>query len=55
MVPYTTNQSSQVGCLAQTGFAAFVKGVQLISGSHLAETDQLSPTNLPKWYTCHLI
>ncbi len=29
---YTTRQGSGVSCLAQTGFAAFGKGVQLISG-----------------------
>ncbi len=29
-------------CLAKTGFAAFGKGVQLISGSPYAETEQLS-------------
>ncbi len=29
---YTTRQGSRVSCLAQTGFAAFGKGVQLISG-----------------------
>ncbi len=29
---------SQVSCLAQTDFAAFGKGVQLISGSSYAET-----------------
>ncbi len=35
-------QSRRVSCLAQTGFAAFSKGVQLISGSPYAETEQLS-------------
>ncbi len=29
---YTTRQGSRVSCVAQTGFAAFGKGVQLISG-----------------------
>ncbi len=36
---YTTRQGSQVSCLTQTGFAAFGKGVQLISGFLYAETD----------------
>ncbi len=39
---YTTRQSSRVSCVAQTGFAAFGKGVQLISGSPYSETEQLS-------------
>ncbi len=39
---YTTRQGSRDSCLAQTGFAAFDKGVQLISGSPYAETEQLS-------------
>ncbi len=34
-------------CLAQTGFAAFGKGVQLISGSPYAETTTF-PINLAK-------
>ncbi len=33
--------------LAQTGFAAFGKGVQLISGSPYAETEQLSRLTSP--------
>ncbi len=37
---YTTRQGSRVSCVAQTGFAAFGKGVQLISGSPYAETEQ---------------
>ncbi len=52
---YTTRQGSRVSCLAQTGFAAFDKGVQLISGSPYAETEQLShlliihsPLTLPR-------
>ncbi len=39
---YTTRQGSRVSCLAQTGFAAFGNGVQLISGSPYAETEQLA-------------
>ncbi len=39
---YTTRLGTRVSCLAQTGFAAFGKGVQLISGSPYAETEQLS-------------
>ncbi len=38
---YTTRQGSRVSCLVQTGFAAFGKGVQLISGSAYDETEQL--------------
>ncbi len=44
---YTTRQGSRVSCVAQTGFAAFVKGVQLISGSPYAETEQLSRLTSP--------
>ncbi len=44
---YTTRQGSRVSCLAQVGFAAFGKGVQLISGSPYAETEQLSRLTLP--------
>ncbi len=33
-------QGSRASCLAQSGFAAFGKGVQLISGSPYAETEQ---------------
>ncbi len=43
----TTRQGSRVSCLAQTGFAAFVKGVQLISGSPFTETEQLSRLTSP--------
>ncbi len=39
---YTTKQGSRGSWLAQTGFAAFGKGVQLIGGSPYAETEQLS-------------
>ncbi len=40
---YAIKQGSRVSCLAQTGFAAsFGEGVQLISGSPYAETEQLS-------------
>ncbi len=39
---YTTRQGSRVSCEAQTGFAAFGKRVQLISGSPYGETEQLS-------------
>ncbi len=35
---YTTKQGSRVGWVAQTGFAAFGKAVQLISGSPYDET-----------------
>ncbi len=53
----TTRQGSRVSCLAQTGFAAFGKGVQLISGSPYAETElfRTFPINLAKRYTCHLM
>ncbi len=44
---YTTRQGSRVSCVAQTGFAAFGKGVQLISGSPNAETEQLSRLTSP--------
>ncbi len=44
---YTTRQGRRVSCLAQTGFAAFGKGVQLISGSPYAETEQLSRLTSP--------
>ncbi len=37
---YTTRQGSRVSCLAQTGFAAYGKGVQLIRGSPYGETEQ---------------
>ncbi len=39
---FTTRQGSRVSCLAQNGFTAFGKGVQLISGSPYAEAEQLS-------------
>ncbi len=39
---YTIKQGGWVSCLTQTGFAAFGKGVQLISESPYAETEQLS-------------
>ncbi len=48
-------QGSRVSCLAQTGFAAFGKGVQLISGSPYAQTEQIFLINLAKRYTCHLM
>ncbi len=38
---YTTKQGNRVSCLAQTGFAAFVKLMQLVSGPPYAETEQL--------------
>ncbi len=41
-LPNTKRQGSHVSCLAQAGFDAFGKGVQLISGSPYAETEQLS-------------
>ncbi len=44
---YTRTQGSRVSCLAQTGFAAFGKGVQLISGSPYAETEQLARLSSP--------
>ncbi len=44
---YTTRQGSRVSCLAQTGFAAFGKGVQLVSGSPYAEIEQLSRLTSP--------
>ncbi len=39
---YTTRQGCRVSCLAQTGFGAFGKGMQLIGESPYAETEQLS-------------
>ncbi len=39
-------QGIRVSCLAETGFAAFGKVVQLISGSNYAETEQLSRLTL---------
>ncbi len=44
---YTMRQGNRVSCLAQIGFAAFGNGVQLISGSPYAETEQLSRLTLP--------
>ncbi len=44
---YTTRQGSRVSCLAQTDFAAFGKGVQLMSGSPFAEAEQLSRLTSP--------
>ncbi len=44
---YTTRQGTWVSCLALTGFAAFGKGVQLISMSICAETKQLSRLTSP--------
>ncbi len=38
---------SRVSCLAQTSFAAFGKGVQLIGGSPYAESEQLSRLTSP--------
>ncbi len=52
---YTTRQGSRVSCLAQTGFAAFGKGVQLIRGSPLCWNRTTFPTYLSKRYTCHLM
>ncbi len=42
ILTYTTRQCSRVSCLAQTGFAAFGKGVQHFSGLPYVETEQLS-------------
>ncbi len=41
---YTTNQGSRVSWLAQVEFAAFGKGVQLISGFPFVETE-----HIPEW------
>ncbi len=41
---YIVMQSSRVSCLAQAGFAAFGKGVWLISLSLFAETGTLTTT-----------
>ncbi len=38
----STKQASQISCLAQTSFAAFGKGVELISGPPFAKIEQLS-------------
>ncbi len=38
---FTTKQGSRVSWLAQMGFTAFGKGVQLISGSPYDETEEL--------------
>ncbi len=37
-------KDSHASCIAQTGYAAFGKGVQLISGSPAAETELTSPS-----------
>ncbi len=47
---YTAEQGNQVSWLAQTGFAAFGKGVQLISGPSYDEIEQLSRLTLPPHY-----
>ncbi len=39
---YNIQQGSPVSFLAQTGFAAFDKGVQLVNGPTCAKTEQLS-------------
>ncbi len=39
---YAPGQDSKVTCLAQAGFTAFGKGVQVGSGSPYAETKELS-------------
>ncbi len=44
-------QGSRVNCLAQTGLAAFSKGVQFISVLKSTNVTDL----LAKRYTCHLI
>ncbi len=41
-VRHTSKQGNLVSFLAQTGFTAFVNGVQLISGSPYAEAEQIS-------------
>ncbi len=41
---YIAKQGCRVSCLAQAGFAAFGKGVQLISLSLFAETGTLTTT-----------
>ncbi len=46
---YTTRQGSRVSYLAQTGFAAFSKGVQLISGSPYAEIESLTSSHVQLW------
>ncbi len=43
---YATKQGSRASWLAQMGFAAFGKGVQLISGSPYAGTEQLPQLDL---------
>ncbi len=42
----TTKQGSQASCEALTGFEAFGKGEQLISGPPNAETEQFSRLDL---------
>ncbi len=44
---YTTKVVDWVNWLAQVGYAAFGKGVQLISESSYDETEQLSRLNSP--------
>ncbi len=44
---YTTRQGSRISCLAQTGFAAFGKGVQLTSGFPYVGTEKLSRITSP--------
>ncbi len=43
---YPTKQGCQVTCLDQTGFAAFGKSVQFITGDFYAEIEQLSKLTL---------
>ncbi len=52
---YTTRQGSGVSCLAQTDFAAFGKGVHLISGSPYAATEPLSqvPFDINEIFNIH--
>ncbi len=44
---YATSQASGISYLTQTSFAAFGKGVQLISGFNKAETEQLHHLTSP--------
>ncbi len=45
-------QGSGVSCLAQTGFAAFGKGVQLINGSPYDESEQRFRLSSIKYTKC---
>ncbi len=45
---YTTKQDSRGSCLAQAGFAAFGKEVQLVNGFPYDETELISRLTSPR-------